>query len=171
MTTMTKSSLQIDNQPCDRSRGWTSLGILLTAIALVSPAAIAQESNFGRLALNSNQISGTLRGTTGGSASLPAIISNRDRNNRKCLGFGDPKPDHILILEKPFPTLTLQIRSTTDTTLVVQGPNGVIRCGDGTGTDKNASITDNSWQEGSYKVWIGTAEPGTQRDYTLTVQP
>ncbi|MDX2231232.1 MAG: hypothetical protein NW220_16465 [Leptolyngbyaceae cyanobacterium bins.349] len=145
--------------------------VFLGAIALVPPVAIAQESNFGQLALNPNNPSGRLRGTTGGTASLPAIVSNRDRHDQQCLGFADPKPDHLLILEKPFTTLTLQVRSTTDTTLVVQGPDGIVRCGDDAGTDKNATIQDIDWSAGKYKVWVGTATPGMQRDYTLTVQP
>lgn len=142
------------------------------AVTLLLPmTAIAQESNFGKLALNPDQPSGVLRGSTGGSASLPAIISNRDRNNHQCLGFGDTKPDHILILEKPFATLTLRVRSTTDTTLVVQGPDGSVRCGDDSGSNQNASITDTNWSPGHYRVWVGTASPGTQRDYTLNVNP
>jgi hypothetical protein len=149
----------------------TTTIILMGAIALIPCAGTAQESNFGQLALNPNNPSGKVRGTTGGTASLPAIVSNRDRHNHKCLGFGDPKPDHLLILEKPFATLTLQVRSTADTTLVVQGPDGIVRCADDSGTNKNANITDNSWQAGTYKVWVGTADPGIQRDYTLTVQP
>ncbi|MDX2242141.1 MAG: hypothetical protein NW224_15760 [Leptolyngbyaceae cyanobacterium bins.302] len=145
-------------------------GVSLT-IAFIASTAIAQESNFGKLALNQNNSSGTLRGTTGGSASLPGIVSNSDRNNHKCLGYADPKPDHLLILEKPFATLTLRVRSNTDTTLVVQGPNGIVRCADDAGSNKNASITDSDWQPGIYKIWVGTADPATQRDYLLTVQP
>jgi len=147
-------------------RGW-----LIGAIALLPLTAIAQESNFGKLALNSDHPSGVLRGSTGGAASLPAIVSNRDRHNQQCLGFGDPKPDHLLILEKPFATLNLQVRSNTDTTLIIQGPDGVVRCGDDNGSNKNARITDTNWPAGTYRVWIGTATPGTQQDYTLSIQP
>jgi hypothetical protein len=150
-----------------------SIGIswAMAAALLLPMTAIAQESNFGKLALNPDQPSGVLRGSTGGAASLPAIISNRDRHNHPCLGFGDAKPDHILILEKPFATLTLRVRSTTDTTLVVQGPDGSVRCGDDSGANKNASITDTNWPSGSYRVWVGTTTPSLQRDYTLNVQP
>lgn len=146
--------------------------LLLLAAGLALPIpAIAQDSNFGKLALNPDHPSGLLRGSTGGSASLPAIISNRDRHNHQCLGFGDAKPDHILILEKPFANLSLRVRSTTDTTLVIQGPDGSVRCGDDDGSNQNASITDTNWPPGTYRVWVGTATPGTQRDYTLSVQP
>lgn len=141
------------------------------AMIVLPLTAIAQESNFGKLALNPNNPSGVLRGSTGGSASLPAIIRNRDRHNQQCLGFGDPKPDHVLILEKPFATLRLQVQSNTDTTLVVQGPDDMIRCGDDSEANKNASITDTDWVAGTYRIWIGTATPATQRSYILTIQP
>lgn len=148
-----------------------SAGLAIATIVSLSGDVVAQGSNFGQLALNQNHSSGVLRGTTGGAASLPGIVSNSDRSNRRCLGYGDPKPDHLLILEKPFPTLTLKVRSSTDTTLVVQGPDGVVRCGDDAGSNKNASITDNDWKTGIYKVWVGTATPGVQQDYMLMVQP
>lgn len=149
--------------------------ILAGVVALplvLSASAIGQEANFGKLALGTGKTSGTLRGTTGGSTSLPAIVSNTDRNNRRCLGFGDPTPDHLLVLQEPFKRLSLRVRSTnTDTTLVVQGPNGIVRCGDDLGSNKNASIQDSDWSSGTYRVWVGTATPSVQSDYMLIVQP
>lgn len=134
--------------------------------------AIAQTSHFGDLAVGTGQLAGKLRGTTGGTTSLPAIVSSRDRHNNQCLGYADTKPDHLLILKENLPALTLQLKSgKVDTTLVVQGPDGVVRCGDDTGPQKAASITDSDWKEGVYKVWVGTATPGEQVDYVLTVQP
>ncbi|WP_421656616.1 hypothetical protein [Leptothermofonsia sp. ETS-13] len=82
-----------------------------------------------------------------------------------------PLPDHILVLQQFFPKLSLRVNSGgSDTTLVVQGPDGVIRCGDDTGSKKDASITDTEWSAGSYKVWVGTSTPGVKRNYTLTVR-
>jgi hypothetical protein len=98
-------------------------------------------------------------------------VSNRDRHNNQCLGFGDPTPDHILVLQQAFPKLTLRVNSGgSDTTLVVQGPDGVVRCGDDTGSKKDAGLTDTDWSTGSYKVWVGTVAPGVQRDYTLSIR-
>ncbi len=129
------------------------------------------QSNFGSLTIGGNKHSGTLSGSTGGSTSLPAIVSNHDRNNNKCLGFGDPTPDHILVLQQNTPRLTLRVDSGgSDTTLVVQGPGGV-RCGDDSKAgNKDASITDADWQAGTYKIWVGSATPGVRRDYTLYVR-
>jgi len=151
-----------------RLKLWFALFILV----IVVPPVLAQKANFGGLTLGSNKTAGTLAGSTGGNTSLPAIVSNSDRNGNKCLGFADPTPDHILVLQENFPRLRLRVDSGgADTTLVVEGADGSIRCGDDTGsTKKDASLTDTDWQAGSYKVWVGSTIPGLRRDYTLTVR-
>lgn len=138
---------------------------------LIATPALGQAANFGSLTLNTEKTAGALNGTTGGSTSLPAIVSNSDRHNNACLGFGDPTPDHILVLQQPFSKLALRVNSGGhDTTLVVQGADGVVRCGDDAGSKKDAGITDTDWAAGSYKVWVGTTEPGVRYDYKLTVR-
>lgn len=147
------------------------LGTLAIIATVVNGSAIAQEANFGKAALSTANPVGRLSGSTGGSISLPAIISNMDYRNNRCLGFGDSKPDHILILEKNFPSLNLRVSSGSDTTLVVLGVDGIVRCGDDTGAQKDASIVDTNWKAGIYRIWVGSAAPGSQRDYRLTIQP
>lgn len=148
------------------------LGVLALPFLFGSNVVLGQESNFGKLALGPSKTSGTLRGTTGGATSLPAIVSNTDHHNQKCLGFADPKPDHLLVLQQPFENLSIRVRSaTTDTTLVVQGPDGTVRCGDDLGSNKNAIIVDQGWRDGTYKIWVGTATPGVRSNYTLLIQP
>lgn len=134
--------------------------------------ATAQDSSFGSLTLDAAKKSGVLTGSTGGSISLPAVVSNSDRNNNKCLGFGDTKPDHLLILKQNFAALKLRVNSGgSDTTLVVQGPGGAIRCGDDiSSSNKDASIDDTDWQAGTYRVWVGITAPGMQRDYSLSIR-
>jgi hypothetical protein len=146
-----------------KSLGWTG------ALMLLGLPAIAQTPNFGTLTLGNDKTSGTVSGSTGGSTSLPAIISNRDRKGNNCPGFGDPNPDHILELQKPFSKLTLTVASGTDTTLVVVGPGGV-RCADDSKSGKDASLEDTDWGAGKYQVWIGTIEPNNKRNYRLSVQ-
>ncbi|HEY9906085.1 MAG TPA: hypothetical protein V6D18_00595 [Thermosynechococcaceae cyanobacterium] len=131
----------------------------------------AQSANFGSLTLSAEKTAGTLTGTTGGSTSLPAIVTERDRNNNQCLGFADPKPDHILTLQQDLPRLKLQVSSGgTDTTIVVQSAKGEVWCGDDSGARPDASIDDTNWQAGSYKIWVGSKTPGVRRDYTLRVR-
>lgn len=142
----------------------------LVSLAVLGALPALGQANFGSLTLSAEKQSGTLTGSTGGSTSLPAVVSNRDRNNKKCLGFGDPTPDHILILQQNLSSLKLRVNSGgSDTTLVVQGPQGNVRCGDSQ-AGKDASLTDTDWKAGTYKVWVGSATPGTRRDYTLYVR-
>ena len=139
--------------------------------ALIAVPVLAQPANFGTLTLSSKDAVGVLTGSTGGSTSLPAIVSNRDRHNNNCLGFADPKPDHILVLQQPFSRLQLSVNSGgSDTTIVISGPNNVVRCGDDSNSGKDANLEDADWQAGTYQVWIGSMEPGDRRNYRLTVR-
>ncbi|MBC6431800.1 hypothetical protein FM036_13785 [Nostoc sp. HG1] len=149
--------------------GW--LLALLTAIT--ATPVIAETANFGTFTLstNFNPAQGTVQGFTGGSYSLSAI-TNRDRDQKACIGFADPNPDHIMVLEKDFPQMTIQVDSNgNDTTLLIQGPDQTtIRCGDDTGKSKDASVSDRNWKRGTYRIWVGTFNPGPKRDYTLQVE-
>ncbi|MCC5608787.1 hypothetical protein LC612_18820 [Nostoc sp. CHAB 5834] len=147
---------------------------LLAILATITATpAIAETANFGTFTLstNSNSAPETVQGFTGGSYSLSAI-SNRDRDQKACIGFADPNPDHIMVLEKDFPQMTIQVDSNgNDTTLLIQGPDKTtILCGDDTGKSKDASVSDRKWKSGTYRIWVGTFNPGAKRDYTLKVE-
>ncbi|WP_016948973.1 hypothetical protein [Anabaena sp. PCC 7108] len=143
---------------------------MMTAM-IVTPVA-AQTANFGTIKLSPGfePVKGKGIGYTGGSYSLSAM-SNRDRDKKVCIGFGDPNPDHILVLEKDFDNLKILINSGVDTTLFIKGrDDGIIRCGDDTGRNKDASVIDKQWRSGTYLIWVGTFYPGLKRNYTLTVE-
>ncbi|RAM52548.1 MAG: hypothetical protein C6Y22_05980 [Hapalosiphonaceae cyanobacterium JJU2] len=149
-------------------------GWILAVLAFLTPASVlADTSYFGEITLSPHfePAQGTVTGYTGGSYSLSAI-SNRDRHEKTCIGFADPTPDHILILEKNFSHLKVVVNSGGyDTTLLIQGPDdNTIRCGDDTGDDKDASIDDTDWKAGTYKVWVATFNSQVKKNYTLFVQ-
>lgn len=133
---------------------------------------IADTSFFGKISLspNSEAVKKTLTGYTGGSYSLSAI-RNRDRLDNLCVGFADPKPDYILVLEKDFPKLNLKVNSAGyDTTLLIIGPDKkTVRCGDDTGTSKDATINGSNWKAGTYKIWVGSFKAGVRRNYRLSL--
>ncbi|QLE40401.1 hypothetical protein FD723_07980 [Nostoc sp. C052] len=149
--------------------GW----LLVILSTITATPVIAETANFGtfNLSANFNPAQGTVQGFTGGSYSLSAI-SNRDRDQKACIGFADPNPDHIMVLEKDFSQLKIQVDSNNnDTTLLIQGPDQTtIRCGDDTGKSKDASVSDRNWKSGTYRIWVGTFNPGVKRDYTLKVE-
>ncbi|MEH2249077.1 hypothetical protein [Nostoc sp.] len=149
--------------------GW----LLAILTAITATPVIAETANFGTLNLSTNfdPAQGRVQGFTGGSYSLSAI-SNRDRDQKACIGFADPTPDHIMVLKKDFSQLTIQVDSSNnDTTLLIQGPDQTtIRCGDDTGKSKDASVSDRNWKSGTYRIWVGTFNPGVKHDYTLMVE-
>jgi hypothetical protein len=151
-------------------RGW--LLAILTAIT-ATPVIAEETANFGTFSLSQGfeAAKGIMEGYTSGSYSLSAI-SNRDQHKNACIGFADPTPDHIMILEKDFSRLKIIVNSNGyDTTLLIQGPEkATIHCGDDTGKNKDASVDDSNWKSGTYRIWVGTFNPGIKRNYTLTVQ-
>ncbi|MEB3828674.1 hypothetical protein [Phormidium sp. CCY1219] len=150
-------------------RGGSLLG---WAIAFSALPVLAQTANYEGLTLSPgfSPQSAEVTGYTGGSTSLPAVVSARDRNNQPCLGFGDPTPDHIMELTSDFDRLTVSVDSGEDTTLAILGPNrGMVRCGDDTSSGRDASISDRNWEAGTYRIWVGSLEAGERYKYTLMV--
>ncbi len=144
--------------------------LAMLSVIIATPVA-AQKANFGSISLapGFQSSAGRVTGFTGGSYSL-STISNRDRNNNPCIGFGDTNPDHIITLEKDFQRLKVQVDSGgNDTTLVIQGPNNIVTCGDDTGNSNDASVAGEKWQAGTYRVWVGAIDAGTKYKYTLSV--
>lgn len=146
----------------------TTHRVLLALVAGLSVAAVCNQAAIAAtISLSSgfDPATATTRGSTRGSFGLPAI-ANRDRNNNFCLGYGNDQqvPDHTLVLQQNFSRLTIQVNSrTNDTTLLIKGPDGTVRCGD-------TSISDGNWKPGRYSVWIGSPEGGSRRDYTMIVR-
>ncbi|AOY82875.1 hypothetical protein BJP36_26155 [Moorena producens JHB] len=145
-------------------------GVIALIVALCSLPVLSQTANFASLNLSPgfSPSQGQVSGHTGGAYSLSSI-ANSDRNNDPCIGFGDPTPDHLMVLEADLPSLTIGVNTEgEDTTLLIQFPNNQILCGDDTGSKKDASITAQNWPAGTYQIWVGAFEGGQRWDYTLT---
>ncbi len=156
-----------------RSQLLLTLGFIVSILTAITPNSVtANTSFFGKISLspNSEAVKKIVTGYTGGSYSLSSV-SKRDRQRNLCIGFADTKPDHILVLEKDFPKLNIKVDSDGyDTTLLIVGPdNKTVRCGDDTGKSKDASINDNDWKAGTYKVWVGSFKAGVRRNYKLSL--
>lgn len=148
------------------------VGCLASLSVIAALPGMAETGNFNSLTLSPGftKAEGKVRGYTSGSFAL-SIRAKSDRQGNPCLGIGTETPDHILVLKQPFPRLSLRVRSpNNDTTLIVEGPNDFRLCGDDTGRSPDASITATDLAAGTYRVWVGTLEPGQKRNYTLVVE-
>jgi hypothetical protein len=146
----------------------------LIAVVGVAPV-LAQTANFESLVLSTFPAQGeSVDGRTTGSYALSNIAggNGQDKDGNLCTGYGDINPDHILVLENDFSSLTLTVDSGEDTTLLIQGPDdNTIRCGqDISRSNPDAEISDDNWSAGTYRVWVGTHNQGERFSYTLTAE-
>jgi len=154
----------------NHQRWW--LGYLASLVVLTPLPGMAETGNFDSLTLAPGfaKAAGKVRGYTSGSFAF-STRSKSDRQGNPCLGMGTQTPDHILVLKQPFPRLSLRVISpNNDTTLMVEGPNNLRLCGDDTGRSQDPSVKDTDLAAGTYRVWVGTLEPGQKRNYTLVVE-
>jgi hypothetical protein len=134
--------------------------IALTLIATPASAQTAISPGFSPNPIN-------LRGTGGGSVPATNIAGTVTTGTGDCTGFVESNPDQTIVLRSFFPSLSLNIRSSEDTSVVVKGPGGVW-CNDDD-NDKNPGITG-QWLEGTYRVWVGSYAQGRRPNYTLQLR-
>lgn len=160
--------MAINNQ----QRGALALAAgLATGLLAVLPS-LAQQANFESLTLSGATPTASVSGFTNGISALSSI-AGRDRNGTICAGFADTAPDHIMVLQQDFATLTLQVNSGgNDTSLLIQGPDGTVRCGGDTDRrNPDARVQDQNWPAGTYSVWVGSHQQGQRYNYALSATP
>lgn len=149
-----------------------ALGAGLATALLATLPVLAQQANFESFTLSEAASTASVSGFTNGISALSSI-AGRDRNGTICAGFADTAPDHIMVLHQDFTALTLQVNSGgNDTSLLIQGPDGTVRCGDDTDRrNPDARIQDQNWSAGTYSVWVGSHQQGQRYNYSLTATP
>ncbi len=75
-----------------------------------------------------------------------------------CVGWVTGQPDFRLTFNaqgdvRPF---DINVTSSGDTTLIVQGPDGQFTCNDDSADGINPRITVSTPQSGNYAIWVGT---------------
>lgn len=137
--------------------------------------SLAQQVNFGSFELSGANPTATVSGFTNGIVALSNLTATgRDRKGNICVGFADTSPDHIMVLQQDFDSLTLQVNSGgNDTTLLVQGPdNDTVRCGEDIDRrNPDARVQDQAWAAGTYRIYVGSHNHGQRYNYSLTVGP
>jgi hypothetical protein len=113
-----------------------------------------------------------VRGYTKGSVAFFKTLGDRDRAQNRCMGYGSLVPDHTLEIQKRTAEVTLQVKTQgQDTTLVVAGPDNRLYCADDSLTGgKDAGLVLKNLGTGTYKIWVGTFDPGEGTRYQLSIQ-
>lgn len=130
------------------------------AMAAVVVPAVAQNSalraNYGSVSLNAGFTPDpyTFSVTAGGSVNGSALPGS-------CTGMISEAPDvEVTYRAGGFP-LAFRSISSSDTTLIINGPDGRWYCDDDSFGDRDAQVLFSRPQSGTYDVWVGTFGGGT----------
>ncbi len=141
----------------------TLISALAFAALLAPGAAVAQNAsltaNYGEVRLSAGFTPDPHRVnlTAGGSidaytdTDLPAA----------CVGDISNAPDYEVTYSAGSLPLVFRTRSSTDTTLIINGPDGRWYCDDDSWGDGDAEVRFNKPSSGTYDIWIGTFNGGT----------
>ena len=83
--------------------------------------------------------------------------------NSACRGMIANAPDYKITYTAGSLPLAFRTRSSSDTTLVINGPDGRWYCDDDSAGDLDAQIVFNNPRSGTYDVWVGTFGSNTAR--------
>jgi len=137
-----------------------ALGAVIISGLVAVSGAEAQRSNFGTITLlpGFTPDPHNAAGTSGGAA-------NASNTNSSCRGWISSTPDHIFRAGRDFNFLRIFAESSGDTTLVIQTPNGQMRCNDDT-YGRNPMV-EGRFPAGTYRIWIGSYSEGENLRYQL----
>ena len=108
----------------------------------------------------------TITGTSSGEIKSAEIAKTENTATGYCDGYVDAQPNHLLQIESSFDSLRLEVTSSADTTVLVKGNSGVW-CNDDAGSAN--PIIEGQWQQGLYKVWVGSHQPNTSNNYQIQI--
>ena len=133
-------------------------GLALAAAALSPAVAHAQNAgltaNFGEIRLNAGFTPDPYRVSITAGGSIDAY-TDTDLPGA-CVGKISAAPDFEVTYSAGGLPLVFRTRSSTDTTLIINGPDGRWYCDDDSWGDGDAEVRFNNPQSGVYDVWIGT---------------
>ena len=107
-----------------------------------------------------------LEGMSGGKFKATEVAKTEETATGYCDGYVNLQPNHILVLENFFKSLKIEVQSSNDTTILVQGPGGVW-CND---DSYNVNpVIEGEWQKGMYKIWIGSYQKNSTNNYQIKI--
>jgi hypothetical protein len=152
-----------------------TLAAAAAALTLSACASIPQAGG-GGLDYNAQPNYGTVS-LQGGFTPDPYNVSLRAGGNlaaqnlsSSCRGMITSAPDVRLNFSAGSLPLVISVNSGSDTTLVVNGPDGSWYCDDDGGVNGlNPALRWNSPQSGRYEIWVGTYSSGSSQPATLSI--
>ena len=141
--------------------------IISTLVSLSVTSAILAQDLVRNITLDGqiNPNPMMIDGMSGGSIQASEVVNTKETSTGLCEGLVEQQPDHILILKTFFEFLKIEVASSTDTTILVQGPGGVW-CNDDY-NDENPAL-EGQWQAGKYHIWVGSYEE-TPHSYKVKI--
>ena len=132
---------------------------LALAAAVLSPAvAQAQNAgltaNFGEIRLNAGFTPDPYRASITAGGSIDAYTDTNLPGS--CVGNISAAPDFEVTYRAGSLPLVFRTRSSTDTTLIINGPDGRWYCDDDSGGALDPKVVITNPQSGRYDVWVGT---------------
>jgi hypothetical protein len=136
-----------------------ALAAVLAAPGMAMAQDPGQTANFGEIRLSAGFTPDPHRVnlTAGGS-----IDAYTDTNlPASCVGDISNAPDYEVTYSARSLPLVFRTLSSTDTTLIINGPDGRWYCDDDGYGDGDAEVRFNRPSSGTYDIWIGTFNGGT----------
>ncbi|MBU2272479.1 MAG: peptidase S1 [Alphaproteobacteria bacterium] len=149
------------------------ISALALAAALAAPgAAVAQNAgltaNFGEIRLSAGFTPDPYEVSLTAGGSIDAY-TDTDLPGA-CVGDISNAPDYEVTYSAGSLPLVFRTRSSTDTTLIINGPDGRWYCDDDSWGDGDAEVRFNKPSSGTYDVWIGTFNGGTAQARLLITE-
>lgn len=140
------------------------ISALAVAATMAAPGmAVAQNAglsaNFGEIRLNAGFTPDPYRVEITAGGSIDAY-TDTDLPGA-CVGDISNAPDFEVTYSAGSLPLVFRTRSSTDTTLIINGPDGRWYCDDDSWGDGDAEVRFNKPSSGTYDIWIGTFNGGT----------
>ena len=137
--------------------------LALAAVLAAPAAAVAQNArltaNYGEIRLNVGFTPDPYRVDLTAGGSIDAY-TDTDLPGA-CVGDISNAPDYEVTYSAGSLPLVFRTRSSTDTTLIINGPDGRWYCDDDSWGDGDAEVRFNKPSSGTYDIWIGTYNGGT----------
>ncbi len=137
--------------------------LALAATLALPGAAVAQNArltaNFGEIQLTAGFTPDPYRVNLTAGGSIDAYLDTDLPGS--CVGEISSAPDFQVAYEAGYLPLVFRTRSSTDTTLIINGPDGRWYCDDDSWGDGDAEVRFNRPSSGVYDIWIGTFNGGT----------